>query len=84
LPAPHGAAWSFSRWGKMNFKEREHGFHVPELAAYLCRAYDERRPGARLASFTLVDHALPPRPPGGQVAEAHDRILGHATCPGQS
>jgi hypothetical protein len=76
-----GPAWNFSRWYKMTFKEHEHPFHFPELGAYFCRKYDDERPGSKLASFTLVNRATPPRPPTGPVPPATEHVLWSETCP---
>ncbi len=78
---PRGPAWTFSRWNKFTFKEREHPFLFAELGAYLCREYDEERPGAKLATFTLIDDATPPRPPNGPAQPPNPRVLWSETCP---
>ncbi len=76
-----GPPWRFSRWYKMTFKEQEHPFHFPELGAYFCRKYDDERPGPRLASFTLVNRAAPPRPPTGPAPLPREHVLWSETCP---
>ena len=78
---PRAAAWIFSRWNKFTFKEHEHPFRFPELGAYLCRTYDEERPGAKLSSFTLIDDATPPRPPAGPAEPPKPRVLWTENCP---
>jgi len=77
---PRGPALSFSRWNKFTFKEREHPFLFPQLGAYLCRGYEERVPGAKLASFTLVDDATPPRGEDGAPVAPRHREMWHWTC----
>jgi hypothetical protein len=80
---PRGPNVRFSRWNKLTFKEREFPFY-PELGAYFCRKYDEvaePRSRTKLASFTLVDHMTPPRPPVGQSEAPTDRILLNESCP---
>jgi hypothetical protein len=82
---PKAPAFRFSRWNKLTFKEREHPFRFPELAAYFCRKYDEETaassPGSKLASFTLVNHETPPRPPSGPADPPTDRTLWVERCP---
>jgi hypothetical protein len=78
---PRGPAIRYSRWNKFTFKEREHPFLFPELGAYFCRKYDEETGGPKLASFTLIDRAQPPRPPSGAADPADERIMWRQICP---
>jgi hypothetical protein len=78
---PRGAAIRYSRWNKFTFKEREHPYLFPELGAYFCRKYDAETGGPKLASFTLVDRAQPPRLPSGAAAPADERVMWREICP---
>jgi hypothetical protein len=80
---PREAAVMFSRWNKFTFKEREHPFLFAELCAYLCRAYNERSQGARLASFRLVDDPQPPHDPSGRALPPTHREMWQQTCPNE-
>jgi hypothetical protein len=78
---PRSAEMRYSRWNKFTFKEREHPYLYPELGAYFCRKYDEEAGGPKLASFTLVDRAQPPRPPSGPASPADERVMWREICP---
>jgi hypothetical protein len=77
---PREAANHFSRWNKFTFKEREHPFLFAELGSYLCRAYNERAPGPRLAAFRLIDDPQPPHDRGGRADPPTHREMWTQTC----
>ena len=82
---PRQPAYQFSRWNKFTFKGLELPFHYPELAAYYCRAYNERASSvgaASLVSFTLVNDATPPHDEKGIAAPPEHIELWHQTCSG--
>ena len=71
----------YSRWNKYTFKWKERALHYPELGAYFCRAYDEHG-GAKVRSFTLVNDAQVPTPPGGVPLPPKREVLHTQVCEG--
>jgi Vitamin K-dependent gamma-carboxylase len=78
---PRGSGIRFSRWNKFTFKDRDYPYLFPELTTYLCRTFDERSPGARLVSFTLVKDLTPRRDDDGAPPLPSTRhVLWEGTC----
>jgi hypothetical protein len=77
---PRAPGLIFSRWNKFTFKEREHPYLFPALCAYLCRAFNERTTGPKLASFRLVDDPMPPHDTRGNAAPPQHREMWQQTC----
>jgi hypothetical protein len=71
--------WNFSRWYKFTFKERERPFRFAALGTFQCSEY-ERRTGARLQSFTLVENLTPPMLAGGSPRPTRRRERWHQSC----
>jgi hypothetical protein len=82
--APEAASdapgWVFSRWSKVVLNEHEPGFPFGPLGAYFCRAFDERRPGSPLRSFTLVDEVTHAHAPG-VPPRVRPVVMWKETCP---
>jgi Vitamin K-dependent gamma-carboxylase len=72
-------AWSFSRWYKFTFKERERAFRFAALGTFLCREY-ERKTGAHLESFALVENLTPPTIAGASPLPTRRRERWHQSC----
>jgi hypothetical protein len=73
-------AWSFSRWYKFTFKERERPFRFAELSAYFCRAFEDRA-GEPLRELTLVETLTPPIHAGAATGgPARRRARWHHDC----
>jgi hypothetical protein len=72
--------WTFSRWYKFTFKERERPFRFAELSAYVCRAFEERG-GEPLRELTLVETLTPPIHAGATTeGPARRRERWHHNC----
>lgn len=72
-------AWSFSRWYKFTFKERERPYRFASLGGYLCRAYGERA-GEPLRELTLFETLTPPTLIGVERRPARRRERWHQSC----
>jgi len=71
--------WRFSRWYKFTFKGRERPIHFPELAAYICRAYQEKT-GEPLRELTLAETLTPPALPGQPQGAPTTTPRWHQVC----
>lgn len=77
---PREPGLHFSRWTKFTYKMDQQPF-FPELAAYLCRAYNDgtRRPA--LVRFRLIVREQAPTPPGTPPAPVQELDLIPYECP---
>jgi hypothetical protein len=78
--APQDPRWIYDPWYKLMLKEHERRFPFPTLGAYFCRAWNERRPGSPLQSFTLYDDVSHPRAPDGPPPRVTPELLWRQTC----
>jgi hypothetical protein len=73
-------AWSFSRWYKFTFKERERPYPFVAIGNYFCTEY-ARKSGSSLASLAIFENLTPPIVPNQPVDPAVRRERHQATCP---